>query len=490
VRLVRLAQQPSLVAEDIRAALASLGRGNTVVGGIALIGVRPFPDEPTFDAVVVLPRGILTIVGVDLPDPAMRLEAPLQGQWRADGWPLVRGDEINPASKALAVSEKVAKKLTEAHPSAGMVGTVVAVGPFVDRVEQPPADLAGTVRVLHPTPASMLAATVSLATSMHPRSVDQARALVRTLAPDAPEPSDDVLLGEGFSAADDAPTVVFNHSLNIIASTVPAAHRERRLFAIRPAAKAPGEPQVGPPVAALENVAPQPLPATGPAAQPGPGNVAPQPLPATGPAAQPGSGNRPAPVRWLPLAAIGLLAALLIAAILVAANSGGNDQKAHRVAPPAPPVASTSRPVPGIEFTERAYAADQRCASHGFGDVQASLQRTSCVAVRRGSFSVVIDGRRAAATVAIIEFPNSAQATDFKAVADIPGSGGILDIATETGKWPREEVPRFDNAAYSSGQTGPNVRLVEVVWLARPSIPDDPDLVRAAKSALDLAVNS
>ena len=41
MRLVRLAQQPSLVSEDIRAALASLGRGNTVVGGISLIGVRP-----------------------------------------------------------------------------------------------------------------------------------------------------------------------------------------------------------------------------------------------------------------------------------------------------------------------------------------------------------------------------------------------------------------------------------------------------------------
>jgi hypothetical protein len=397
---------------------------------------------------------------------------------------LVRDDdEINPASKALAVSEKMAKKLAEAHPSAGVVGTVVAVGPFVDRVEQPPADLAGTIRVLYPTPASMLAAAVSLATSMRPRSVDQARALLRTLAPDAPEPSEDVLLGEGFSAAaaDDEPTVVFNHPLGTITPAVPAAHPAPRPFAVQQAGKPSGEPLVVPPVAPPRNVTPPPLSSSGPATQPRPGNVA-----------------RP-PVRWLPLAAIGLLALLLIAAILVAANSGGNDQKAHRVAPlppsapaltPPPPVGSTSRPAQAIEFTARAYGADQRCASHAFGDVQASLQRTSCVAVRRGSFSAVIDGRRAAATIAIIEFPNSAQATDFKAVADIPGSGGVLDIATETGKWPREEVPGFENAAYSSGLSGPNVRLVEVVWLAGPSIPDDRDLVRAAKSALDLAVNS
>ena len=51
---------------------------------------------------MVLPRGVLVIAGVDLPDPAMRLDAPLTGAWKTDGWPLVRpGDRApNPAAEA------------------------------------------------------------------------------------------------------------------------------------------------------------------------------------------------------------------------------------------------------------------------------------------------------------------------------------------------------------------------------------------------------
>jgi hypothetical protein len=470
VRLVRLAQQPSLVAEDIRAALAALGRGDIVVGGIALIGVHPFPDEPIVDAVVVLPRGILTVVGVDLPDPAMRLEAPLQGQWKADGWPLVHADDvINPASKALAVSEKVAKKLTEAHPSAGVVGTVIAVGPFVDSVDQPPADLAGTVRVFHPTPTSMLAATVSLATSNRPRSVGEARALLRTLAPDAPEQSEEVLLGEGFSATVDAtcgePTVVHGNTLLAVTPAVPAEHPVRR--ANRPAA-----PRKASVATATTTATALPLPLLYAAAK------------------QPEPGNRLASARWLPLAAIGLLAVLMVAAILVATDRGSEQKPLQAAAAPtSAPGTSTPQPVEAIRFTATASGADQRCASHGFGAVQGSLQRTSCAAVRRGSFTATIDGRESAVTVAIVQFANAAQATDFKTIADTPGGGGIVDIATETSKWPGSGSV-FEGAAYCSAFAGSSVWLVQAVWLSGPSTPDDPGLIRAAKSALDLPISS
>jgi hypothetical protein len=149
----------------------------------------------------------------------------------------------------------------------------------------------------------------------------------------------------------------------------------------------------------------------------------------------------------------------------------------------------SQQPVEGIQFTPAAAGADQRCASHGFGDVQASLQQTSCSAVRRGSFTVTIDGRRAAATVAIVVFASVRQAVAFKAVADTAGGGGILDIATETGKWPGV-APLFKNAAYRSSLAGAVVRLVQVVWLPGPSAPGDPALVRAATSALDLPITA
>jgi len=66
----------------VRAALASWGRGSTVVGGVALIGCQPDGCDGPVDAVVVLPRGVLVVLGVDLPDPAVRLDAPLAGQWK------------------------------------------------------------------------------------------------------------------------------------------------------------------------------------------------------------------------------------------------------------------------------------------------------------------------------------------------------------------------------------------------------------------------
>ncbi|MEC3979392.1 hypothetical protein [Amycolatopsis sp. H20-H5] len=579
MRLVRLAQQPSRVAEDVRAALASLGRGSTVVGGVALVGARPFGADRILEAVVVLPQGVLIVIGVDLPDPAMLLEAPLDGPWKADGWPLVHGDDrVNPATEALELSRECARRISSVAPGAGPVGTIVAVGPYVDAVDQPPADLAGTVRVLYPTPTTMLAATVSLATAARPRSVEQARALIGVLAPDAPPLTDEMLLGEGFSAfSDNEPTIIRENPLAGITPTVPAAHpgkpqaeAETKTPAKRPAAtvravRPPVEPPAVPVQAAAAGQAPgaaqtaaavhtpavkapgaavaqapavtspavqtpavrtparpavQNPPAEAPArpaapAQPSSSTGTPQRQPQVTPPApaqqasrgsasaglpaapastksRPGQPRRSRTVRWLPLAALGLLAVLLVAAISVA--SSGDDTAAPATTPPPAPVSSapptsTSRPVENIQFTSRAIAADQKCASHGFGDVQASLQRTSCAEVRRASFAATIDGRQAAVSVGIVEFASAEQASAFKDVADTPGSGGLLDLATETGQW-EAEAPRFDGAAYQSLIDGKSVRLVQVVWVPGPSAPDDPGLVRAAKAALNLPVNT
>ncbi|GAA5170104.1 hypothetical protein [Amycolatopsis dongchuanensis] len=201
MRLVRLGQQPSRVADDIRAALASLGRGATVVGGVALVGARPIPSVRSVDAIVVLPRGVLIVLGVDLPEPAMKLEAPLAGPWRADGWAVAAPERaVNPAAPKLELAEAIAKHLRPKVPEALPIGTILAVGPYVDQVDQPPADAAGAVRVLHPTGKHMLAAAVSLAAAPEPCSLAQARALLKALAPEAPPISDDALRAEGFGA--------------------------------------------------------------------------------------------------------------------------------------------------------------------------------------------------------------------------------------------------------------------------------------------------
>jgi hypothetical protein len=591
VRLVRLERQQSRVADDIRAALASLGRGSTVIGGIALIGVGSVTDRP-IEAVVLLPHGVIIVIGVDLPDPALRLEAPLGAPWKADGWPLVADDDaVNPATEALDLSQACEQRIAALVPGTAPVGTIIAVGPYVETVDQPAGDLAGPVRVLHPTPTTMLAATVSLATAHRPRSVDQVRALIRGLAPDAPEFSDEVLLGEGFSRyTDDSPPESLWDSgpavpaqvavaatgsaagadspapasaaassatsspvaaaaatpapATSMASPAPAATAASgSVAAVTAAAADPGSTSVAEESARTENL-PAPaedepkaadsparpvFPGTETAAEdsgaertenlsfpdnPAPTSASPaEPATATA-SSEPGDSTPPPPpslptatsfprprptpttasrtVRWLPLAAIGLLVLLVVGAVVVVTGGDGDDTAAVSAGPPTPatqpPPTSTKAPVESLQFSLRAAGGDQRCASHAFGDAQASLQQTSCSGVKRASYAATVDGRAGAVTIGIVDFPDAAQAAAFKAVADTPGGGGILDLATETGQWGAPAPPRFENAAYASKLTGTSVRLVQAVWAPGPSTPDDPGLARAAKAALDLPV--
>ncbi|WP_410676444.1 hypothetical protein [Amycolatopsis sp. cmx-4-68] len=614
MRLVRLERQQSRVADDVRAALASLGRGSTVIGGIALVGVGAVTERP-IEAVVLLPHGVIIVIGVDLPDPALRLEAPLGAAWKADGWPLVAEDDaINPATEALDASQACERRIAALVPGTAPVGTIVAVGPYVETVDQPAADLAGPVRVLHPTPTAMLAATVSLATAHHPQTVEQVRALIRGLAPEAPEFSDEILLGEGFrhfpddsvpesigdagpalppqpaaastavseaaavpvmagpgsagaargsdwrtatpapvapepaAAASPAPDpepqpepdlapvaeaapphapaeaaalLAESESTEVLTpektAESPALPRFPGTEAPAPTRPAPAEPsgadtertesltfptqpgragatsteaarpgQAGAPPS--EPALPAPRPAEPGAASAKPGHDSPPPFPTPRPTPQPVS-TAPASrtVRWLPLGAIGLLVALGVAAVVVATS--GEDTAA---APPAgtsvspPKSSSTPTPAPSLQFALRAADHDQRCASHAFGDAQASLQQTSCSGVRRASYATTVDGRAGAVTVGIVEFDGAAQAAAFKAIVDTPGAGGILDLATETGQWGATPVPRFENAVYASKLDGSSVRLVQAVWTPGPSTTDDPGLTRAAKAALDL----
>ncbi|SFR24175.1 hypothetical protein SAMN04488564_107334 [Lentzea waywayandensis] len=154
------------------------------------------------DAIVVLPKGVLVIVGVDLPDPALKLEAPLGGQWTIDGWPLVAQDGApNPATEAVAAATAVAQRIQAMRAEPLPVSTVVAVGPFVDQVVQPTVDLNRGVRVLHPKPSTLLSAARELATSTVPCTADHAVKLLAILQTTGTPPDARSLLSEGFSDA-------------------------------------------------------------------------------------------------------------------------------------------------------------------------------------------------------------------------------------------------------------------------------------------------
>ncbi|HEY0449261.1 MAG TPA: hypothetical protein VGD70_09070, partial [Actinophytocola sp.] len=202
MRLIRLGEESSEVGADVRAALASWGRGDAVVGGVALLGCQPGDSPRPVDAIVLLPRGVLVVVGVDLPDPAVRLEAPLSGQWRTDGWPLVRPDGVvNPATEAMELIGVITRYLEKSRVEPLPVGTVIAVGPYVSQVQQPTSDLLRGVRVLHPEPMTLLTAARELAVYQRRCSVDAARRIIAALAPDAPLPDPAELKAEGFSDA-------------------------------------------------------------------------------------------------------------------------------------------------------------------------------------------------------------------------------------------------------------------------------------------------
>ncbi|HEX7662414.1 MAG TPA: hypothetical protein VF444_23360 [Pseudonocardiaceae bacterium] len=199
MRLVRLGDQTSQVGSDLRAALSSWGEGDSVLGGVALLGVTPVGCGRPVEAIVLTPRGLVVVVGVDLPDPAIRLEAPLNAPWKADNWPLVRSDGVtNPAGAAMRIAGTVSRVLEQARVEPLPVTTVIAVGPYVQQVVQPAIDMHRGVRVLHPRPKSLLDAVRELTTYKRASSVDNARHVLSTVVGVHTAFTPHELIAEGF----------------------------------------------------------------------------------------------------------------------------------------------------------------------------------------------------------------------------------------------------------------------------------------------------
>ncbi len=427
MRVVRIGDEASTVGADVRAALTSWGRGDAIVGGVALVGLRPKGADRPADAVVVLPRGVLVIVGVDLPDPAVRLDAPLSGQWKTDGWPLSRPDgAVNPAVDALAVVGMISRTLEDAKVEPLPVGTVVAVGPYVSQVHQPTSDLLRGVRILHPEPKTLLNAARELAVHQRPCTIAQARAIIAALAPDL----DDVdLSGEGFGTADVPELAAASTTL------IPRVETPRR-----------------PPVPQKPK--------------------------------QKGSS-----VRWLPMSAVVLVALLLLTGIVYAVASSGSAEDAADDSSTTR-TETSGVTVDGMVFEPKGTITDTDCAAHAYGDVQVWLERNRCTELVRARYESTSDGKRAAVLVAVLRFPETVLAGELNEVADKPGSGAIADASTEGKPWPGTSKPFFESAAFASGREGNSLKLVQVVWIGAPSTPDDEALTKIADSALQIQVNA
>ncbi|MFI7674342.1 hypothetical protein [Actinophytocola sp. NPDC049390] len=433
MRVVRIGDEASIVGADVRAALTSWGRGDSIVGGVALIGLHPQGADRPVDAVVLLPRGVLVVVGVDLPDPAVRLDAPMSGQWKTDGWPLVRPDgAVNPAADALEVVGVISRTLEAAKVEPLPVGTVVAVGPYVSQVHQPTSDLLRGVRILHPEPKTLLNASRELAVHQRPCTIAQAAAIIAALAPDAGDIdlSGD-LSGEGFAST--AVPELAAASTTIIPRVATARQR---------------------------------------------------------PSAQPAKPKRAgSPIRWLPAGAAVLVALLLLTGIVYAVTSSGDpDDEVQDATTTRTETSGVT--VDGLVFEPKGTISDTDCAAHAYGDVQVWLERNRCSELVRARYESTTDGKRAAVLVAVLRFPETALAGELNEITDQPGSGAVADASTEGEPWPGRSKPFFESAAFASGREGNSLKLVQAVWIGAPSTPDDATLTKIADSALQIQVNA
>jgi hypothetical protein len=430
MRLIRLGDETSAVGADVRAALASWGRGESVVGGIALIGCQP-PDCPDpVDAIVILPRGLLVVVGVDLPDPAMRLDAPVNGQWKVDGWPLVRADgAVNPATEAVQAATAVVARLQSQRVEPMPVGTVIAIGPYVSRVSQPTSDLARGIRILHPEPTTLLTAARELAVYERRCPPHRANEILAALAPNHPPFSQEDLVFEGFASS------------------------------------------AGPGLAAASTLLIPRLP--------------PEPAPAA-----PMAPTKPKRFRWLPVSAAMLVGLLMLAGIIVAIAASSDTSRTTQGSKPTVTAAQQAGPVvEGVTYMPKGTVKDTDCQARAFGDIQVWLQTNPCGSLVRTRYESAEGKEPIAVLVADLTFQDAAAAATFLKVATTPGTGTITDPSADGTPWPDGRKPIFDSAAYQAKQTGTQVRIVQAIWLDRSSSPADPGLIAAATRALRLPVS-
>ncbi|MBB5923303.1 hypothetical protein FHR81_004370 [Actinoalloteichus hoggarensis] len=496
-----------MISVDIRATLASWGREDALVGGVAVLGATPAGAVRPVDAVILRPTGLTLVVGLDLPDPALKLDAPLAGRWRVDGWLLSRsGESPNPSHEAVELTRVVRDRLREAGTPVPST-TVIAIGPYVGEVRQPPEDVAAGFWVLHPSPPSLLGA---LRESAHPSTwlrVREAREVLAALFPDRPELADDALTAaqlaaEGFSISAGAGDARRGEALADRADEATVAlHRPTGGGTSKSAARS------GMPIPTGDAGTASPpgnVPIDSPAGRPGPGRGSPGPgTPAAGgpagrpavPSGQPGTvvngwpgAMRPEPRRSAfsgRLVAAAVIAVVVLGVMAVLAVESSRDGDGAAPDDGAAPEPASVVVAEGTEFGVRGQDDAEDCARHSYGDVQAWLADHPCVALSRGLFHTEAPAEAAVST-SVVEFTDESQAQEFEGLVTDVGRGGISDLVRDGHGW-RGGPESFDGAAFVVARSGTLVRIGQAVWIGKPSTPDDAELTALAETGLTLA---
>lgn len=431
MRLVRLGQEPTTVGADIRAAVSVWGQGVEVLGGVALFGCTPPGCRRPLDAVLVLPRGVIVVQGVDLPEPALKLEAPLHTPWTVDGWPLVRSEGgVNPGMDALETASALARVLQSRGVEPLPVTTIVAVGPYVQQVTQPTDDLHRGVRVIHPSTTSMRAAARELATYEHDCRVEPARHLLRTLDSHA-ELGVTELSAEGFPDSV-TPDLASAQTMLIAKVTDSDAAGSRTSATARPATGA------STPAGGSERV------------------------------------RTPLLQRRATVIALAVVLLVLIGvAGFVAMGMAPSDTRDAS--------AATVR-VDGVGFTRETRRTGTDCAGHAFGDVQAWLAAHPCGGLTRSAYTATVAGRPALVAVTRVRLNDARSAGHLRDLLTTPGTGGVHPTTTAAAG------SRLSpgSAARAVAARGETVRITLAAWRDRASTPGEVRLRSLAERALRL----
>jgi hypothetical protein len=106
----------------------------------------------------------------------------------------------------------------------------------------------------------------------------------------------------------------------------------------------------------------------------------------------------------------------------------------------------------GLHIEQSSSDSDDDCAAHSYGQVAGYFADHPCAGLERARYVVSDDaGHTAIVSVAWVEMPDAASATELEALVDRPGTGNVTELSREDG--PHGNV-RYSGWYYRSDRDG------------------------------------
>lgn len=119
----------------------------------------------------------------------------------------------------------------------------------------------------------------------------------------------------------------------------------------------------------------------------------------------------------------------------------------------------------GLRATVRLTDDGTDCAATSYGAVREFFERHPCSALHRSLLEVRDrEGDVVLVAIASVEMPDDDEAADLKSLLDSPGSGNIVELSRERGRY---RAVRYTGDAYASRREGAVVTNAQAQPVAR-----------------------